>query len=354
MIKNKENSHTNRIEAYEVVSKLIDAIYKGDASDEMQERMIRWLVSDLNEDIKFDAFEQAMHKYLQPNEHPDEIDRQEFEALLERLGIDKSAYNRRRKKATLKKALPHILLQIAAVLLPFVLFAAGYLWYENKKECSADAIFTATNQVSTLNNESEKLVLEDGTEVVLNKNSEFSYNNNRQCFLKGEGYFKVTKGKKPFIIHTDNMNVTVLGTEFNLSAYPDSELSIVTLYTGTVNLNFKDGTHTLTENQKFTYNNNTGEVSIHQVDKKTGEATPLWMKENTSQIYSLGEIFNMIESEYGIIIENKQIPDITQPYTFMLENSEPVDTVLTALKIASGDFDYIKKENRIIIESVKK
>ena len=351
MPKSKEYSKANRLEAYEVVSKLIDAIYKGDASDEMQKRMIRWLISDVNEDIKFDAFEQAMHKHLQPNEHPDEIDRKEFEALLERLGIDKSVYQKRHRKTTFKIAIPRIILQIAAVLLPLILFIGGYMWYESKK---MDTDFVATNQVSVSNNENRELVLEDGTEVILNKNSEFSYNNNRQCSLKGEGYFKVAKGRKPFVIYTDNMNVTVLGTEFNLSAYPDNELSVVTLYTGTVNLNFRNGSRKLIENQEFTYNNTTGEMSIHPVGKEIGEAVPAWVKENTSQIYSLGEILNIIESEYGVIIENKQIPDTTQPYTFMIGKGESIDTVLSALKIASGDFDYRKKGNKIIIEPVKK
>lgn len=53
--------------------------------------------------------------------------------------------------------------------------------------------------------------------------------------LTGEGYFKVKRDtRRPFYVETERLNVRVLGTEFNLSAYKDDLLSAATLINGAV------------------------------------------------------------------------------------------------------------------------
>lgn len=60
----------------------------------------------------------------------------------------------------------------------------------------------------------------------------------REVELKGEAYFEVEKNEdKPFIVKTDEFNVRVLGTSFNISAYLDSPLSHTTLCSGHVRIN---------------------------------------------------------------------------------------------------------------------
>ena len=71
-----------------------------------------------------------------------------------------------------------------------------------------------------------KLVLADGTRVWLNAASELMYPDHfsadqRKVVLKGEAYFEVTKDvKRPFSVVLGDMEVKVLGTSFNVSAYP--------------------------------------------------------------------------------------------------------------------------------------
>lgn len=87
------------------------------------------------------------------------------------------------------------------------------------------------------------VILSDSTIVHLNSGSSLKYpvkflnNQNRQVFLTGEGYFDVYKDKThPFIVTTGDMDVRVLGTKFNISAYPeDREISTV-LVEGSVSL----------------------------------------------------------------------------------------------------------------------
>ena len=85
-----------------------------------------------------------------------------------------------------------------------------------------------------------KLRLSDGSLIVLNSESKLRYPVNfngdtREVFLSGEAYFEVAKHPgKSFVVHTDHADVQVLGTWFNVSAYPDEENTEVTLLNGSV------------------------------------------------------------------------------------------------------------------------
>lgn len=84
------------------------------------------------------------------------------------------------------------------------------------------------------------VVLPDGTTVTLNAGSELTYptdfmKGNREVKLSGEGYFQVAKNAgRPFIIHTAMVDVKVLGTEFNLRAYPNESKTETALISGLV------------------------------------------------------------------------------------------------------------------------
>lgn len=84
--------------------------------------------------------------------------------------------------------------------------------------------------------------LADGTEVNLNYGSILRYpsqfnGNTREVFIQGEGYFKVAhNAAKPFIVKTGKLNIKVLGTEFNVQAYPGNATVATTLVKGKVEL----------------------------------------------------------------------------------------------------------------------
>ena len=73
-----------------------------------------------------------------------------------------------------------------------------------------------------------KLILADGTQVWLNSGSSLKYpvafvKDSRQVDLNGEAYFEVTKDSRPFIVRTFDMDIKVLGTSFNISAYGNDD-----------------------------------------------------------------------------------------------------------------------------------
>lgn len=84
------------------------------------------------------------------------------------------------------------------------------------------------------------LVLSDGTRVRLNADSELRFpspftGDERKVYLKGEGYFEVQRDTTaPFRVVANDAIVEVLGTKFNISAYPECDKSFTTLVSGSV------------------------------------------------------------------------------------------------------------------------
>jgi len=81
-------------------------------------------------------------------------------------------------------------------------------------------------QIKTRLAEEKTVLLSDGTEVILNSESELTYNrnynkNNRSVHLIGEAYFSVQKGNIPFNVLTPHGKISVLGTSFNIRARND-------------------------------------------------------------------------------------------------------------------------------------
>ena len=119
------------------------------------------------------------------------------------------------------------------------------------------------------------LTLADGTKVWLNSESQLKYptqfaDNIREVELEGEGYFEVVKNTKaPFIVKTMQMNVEVLGTSFNLSAYQNEEKVKATLVEGSVKVVANYGTEKpriIKPDVQAIFDINTNKIKLKQVD----------------------------------------------------------------------------------------
>jgi len=87
-----------------------------------------------------------------------------------------------------------------------------------------------------------QIVLADGTKVWLNSDTKIKYpgsfsKNQRDVYLDGEAFFEVSKNEQqPFVVHTSQVNVKVLGTKFNIKAYADESDIETSLFEGKINL----------------------------------------------------------------------------------------------------------------------
>ena len=113
----------------------------------------------------------------------------------------------------------------------------------NNKEISRNSVL---NQIVVPFGQRQKILLSDGTLVHLNAGSKLIFpaafsGQTREVYLKGEGFFEVYKNAKvPFIVKTDQINIKVLGTKFNVSAYEDEHVTSAVLIEGKVNISEKN------------------------------------------------------------------------------------------------------------------
>lgn len=118
------------------------------------------------------------------------------------------------------------------------------------------------------------LKLSDGTSLWVNSGSKIKFpdeftGKEREIFVEGEIYAEIFRDeKRPFIITTDKLSITVLGTEFNLSAYKDEKTINVVLVHGSVQVEPELGVSVVMEpNQLYTYNNNISTVESIDVEE---------------------------------------------------------------------------------------
>lgn len=154
------------------------------------------------------------------------------------------------------KRIPKIIrqwLKIASVII--LTLTINYLYQKYKSENEVIAM----NTVSVPAGQRTNITLPDGTNVWLNARTTLQYpvtfsQKQRTVFLKGEAYFDVTKKKKtPFIVRTDKYDIEVLGTQFDVDAYPDQTAFETTLMKGSVKVtsqHFPEQTITLKPHHK--------------------------------------------------------------------------------------------------------
>lgn len=119
-------------------------------------------------------------------------------------------------------------------------------------------------------NQAEELALADGSIIHLNANSSVTYpaafnSDSREIRFRGEGFFEIAKdASRPFIIHTQYENVTVLGTSFNIRALdnePNSEIAVVT---GRVLVSSGEDQQELTKDQIAIVNHENGLLKVEE------------------------------------------------------------------------------------------
>jgi len=150
-------------------------------------------------------------------------------------------------KAPVKNGVMRYLWRAAAAV---VLIAGGAYLFYSKVTISggeiAGTVPSAWQNKNTFVREKSTIVLTDGTRITLNSKSSLRYPTNftgktREVYLSGEAFFDVHKDHEhPFIIHTEKMNIKVLGTAFNVKSYPNDPSSETTLIRGAIEVTLDD------------------------------------------------------------------------------------------------------------------
>lgn len=189
------------------------------------------------------------------------------------------------------------------------------------------------------------VTLSDKTEVFLNANSRLKYpvtftGDTREVTLTGEGYFKVTKSQKPFIVNAEEISVKVYGTEFNVNTNKQKYIETL-LVTGSVGITNHDREVMMKPNQLYVLNTVSGESTVDAVDAEDILAWRDGMFRFTNK--PLESILDEIGAWYGLrfTFENGHNKDIL--FNMSLFRTAEVNEILEVLE-ASAEITFIKKD----------
>jgi transmembrane sensor len=159
-----------------------------------------------------------------------------------------------------------------------ILLIIGFSFFAYRMGKHANETQISFYELNTPKGSKTQLILPDGTKIWLNAGSKLRYpnrfqNNIREVFLEGEGYFDVTKdSKRPFIVHTSDINIRVLGTIFNVKSYPNEGTIETTLISGKVIIESKSDDSKkiaqLLPSQKITFLKKSGKVLLNDSEQK--------------------------------------------------------------------------------------
>lgn len=200
-----------------------------------------------------------------------------------------------------------------------------------------------------------ELTLPDSTKVWLNSHSRLTYpltfnKKQREVQLDGEGYFEVAHNKKAFVVKTQNVNVQVLGTEFNMKTYSNSDSDQIDLLKGSIELSggtLKNKTYRMQPAESVYITNGTIKVSkIKNYDYfKWKEGLICFDKE------SVANIFKKLEIYYGININVSQHKFLEEYYSGKFRIRDGVEQVLKILQL-EYEFTYTK-DNSLNLITIK-
>jgi len=142
------------------------------------------------------------------------------------------------KKQNIQKSLFGAVIRYAAVfVLAFSLGSLSLYLLNNRESSELSATY---NTINVPYGERSQISLYDGTKVWLNSGTKLRYpvvfsRNNREVFIEGEAYFDVAKDKNhPFVVTAGQLKIQVLGTRFNVCAYPEDKEFSATLDEGSI------------------------------------------------------------------------------------------------------------------------
>lgn len=195
------------------------------------------------------------------------------------------------------------------------------------------------------------IALSDGTKVWINSGSEMDFPSNftsksRDIYVKGEVYLEVAKSALPFVVHTHNANIRVLGTKFNIAAYHDDATESVVLVEGSVQVNTASKAHVMLKPNEM------ATISTGSISKQTVDASEYIAWHNGVLEFdetSMTEVLKKIGRYYNVSFEN--MPDVAlnkKTVSGKLFLSNNLDSVMSSISRLSST-QYTRNNNHIII-----
>ncbi|MFR3331067.1 MAG: FecR family protein [Odoribacter splanchnicus] len=192
--------------------------------------------------------------------------------------------------------------------------------------------------------------LEDGSRVWVNCESELKYpirfsKKERRVILQGEAYFEVNKASEwPFVVETEDREVVVTGTSFNVKAYPRERMWQATLITGRVEIPEQNGKQVLRPSQQYSLDKSTKKAEIRKVDTDvfTGWKDGVFVFRNSRLEDVLANLARWYRVE--IFYAREAVKDIC--FSGNLDRYEDIDHLL---QVINGNGQVVLTRNKEVV-----
>jgi len=210
----------------------------------------------------------------------------------------------------------------------------GQLAYVPVKGGKAPSVGLSYNTLSVPVGGQYRLTLPDGTSVWLNAASSIHYPTafsgpDRSVDVRGEAYFEVANNKEmPFHVRVNGMDITVLGTSFNINAYENEQSVKTTLLQGAVRVTTTGTTRILQPGEQAIVESTAGNIKVTATDPSLAVA---W-KNGIFEFQKAGieTIMRQLQRWYGIEVAYESRPSET--FGASIQRKEPLDRVLHLLE----------------------
>lgn len=225
--------------------KLVQQYVTGNISPSMRRELERWALQHPDNKKLLEEVERIWE--LSPEEDFDVNVQDMWESFYREqieendlVSVRSQSHSHRRSKGRMKT-----ILRAAAVVLVTIFatyFAQTQLVSEKHVDPELASDFYLMQEMVTSNKEKASIIFSDGTEVILNASSSLRFPKKfngsvREIHLDGEAYFDVARNPdRPFIVHTQDAIVKVLGTEFNVQAWSEDVRADIVVREGKVSV----------------------------------------------------------------------------------------------------------------------
>ncbi|WP_373156874.1 FecR family protein [Bacteroides cellulosilyticus] len=313
--------------------KILSLFVRHNYSEQTNQLFYTWLIDSEHEIEKDEALRELYLEARKKGKTPD------LEKSLERWRQNNNTVSTHSQNVFNK--IPFVKLwQSAAVVLLIVSISLGYLLHKvEKNESDLVQQFMPTTQMKTF-------ILSDGSQVQMNSRSILLYptqftGKDRSVFLIGEANFKIKPNKKkPFIVKTNDFQVTALGTEFNVSAYAEEENVFTTLIKGSVLVKFDNLTKQvlLHPNEQLVYNKESRQDTLTYPNLE--EVTAWQRGELVFRQKTIADIITILERKYDYKFIYSLHSLKNDRYSFRFKDNAPLSEVMDVIVDVAGDLYF--------------
>lgn len=331
----------NKETAYKIIRYFADGLIPS----RYRQQVMSWLIDEADREAKDEALKRVWDET---------VDVMSTDAMSQSVLRNQALRSHHGHQERARQIRLKVLKYAAVIFLPIALCLGT--WFIASNQMASQAMLA---ECHVENGQTKVLLLSDGTQVRLNAGSSLFYPqrfsrlfSRRDVYLDGEAHFDVAENSsQPFVVHVGNLKVKVLGTHFNVKAYPAEELVTTTLEQGRVKVYGDKIAMTLLPDEQAVYNRISGKITKRSVDSGNYNQ---WMDGKLLFDQApLKAIIADLQRRYNVSIKTTSAVDQSRRFTMAFRADEGVGDVMRVLEKISGNLNYIHQHHTIILD-VKK